>query len=94
MLLLWTLLCGIGAAVALVVEHYALLHWRLDGSMRPLAYILGTATLFAWYAVWALLAPANTSPITTVLSLFIITAVGGAADVGAYARDHMRGRSV
>lgn len=88
MLLLWTLLVAVGAACALLAEHYALPAWRV----APQSYVLGTATLLAAYAVWALLAPVSTPPITTVLCLFVITALGGAADVAAYSWDTLRGR--
>lgn len=74
---------GLGAAATLAAEHVLTwpLHRHWAGFRRPVPYLLGTATLLGAFWGWA----CERGQQRAAGALSVITALGGAATVGAYA---------
>lgn len=74
---------GLLTGLALAVEHGAL--WRysrhLDGPRRPVAYVIGTATILAGFWRWALW---RNRP-GPALALTLVVGLAGTADLACYA---------
>lgn len=82
------IIAGSAAAVLLIAEHYAF--QRGERSLKPpVSYILGTATLgtaLTWWAQRRNIPQAG-------MAFWLISGIGGAATVGAYAFDALQDES-
>jgi hypothetical protein len=85
MLILGSLISGLCAALALAVQHLALYRhpWRLA---RPVAFMLGLATILLFLTFWAIWADqyGPVSPLLVALAAWIISGCGGSVVVVAY----------
>lgn len=70
---------GLGAAVALAAEHYALRH-RSVKLAPEIAYIVGTTTMGAAFGAWAI----REGEYRALAAAITVAAMGGSAVVGCY----------